>query len=192
MTISVVQAVKATGSSTSSLSLTLASTTAGNTIVVFFSGGTTTGAAITGITVALGATGDVFHPLGLSSVFVSTGPLTLATTAAFADYNCTGSQTAVTISYTTSGTVGVAAYAYEVSGLGSTPVLDQNSIRSAASDSTTTLFVDNVYTTGPVQTTANNAILLASVNALQASSTPTLTGPGGHGRARQGSRTQHP
>lgn len=168
MAISVLHATSTTGTSTSSLAVTITSTTVGNTLVAALMGSSTTDVP-TGVSVTLGASGDTFYSIGAASFPVM---------YLFADYNCTGGETTLTFSYTATGTTGVVAYVYEISGLGATPALDQNAFAVSYADAIN-LFPGETMTSGYIQTTQANAILLGFGAAEYTSGTPTLTGPTG-------------
>ena len=167
MTISVVHATSATGTSTSTLAVTISSTTAGNTLVAVLMGSCASG-WFSGAAVTLGSSGDTWTPLGVGQY---------PSMAVFADSNCSSGQTTVTFTYSASGTTGVVAYVYEISGLGSTVYLDQNCLTPSGSG--TTLFPAETMTSGYIQTSQANAILIGAGLAEYDTSTPTLTGPGG-------------
>ena len=118
MSISVVQSKTADALSTSITSLSLAlssSTTAGNTLVVavsFIAG--STGVTVSGITLG-GSAGNFAKAVGSGNPHGLDAEI-------WCDPNCAGGDTSVVISFTGGNATDAFAWAYEVSGLASSPV----------------------------------------------------------------------
>jgi hypothetical protein len=137
MAITLKQTVSATGTSNSVLDVTLGSTTAGSTIVVCYtSGSSSVNPTISGVTLGGSSTG-----WGL----VSAGGTTDVTDlygAMWYGYNQAGGQTALAINLTNgSGTSNTAAWVYEFSGMQTTANLDKDNGNYVSSG--TTSFTSN-------------------------------------------------
>src|SRR5690348_9538589 len=113
MAPSLVQSVSNSGNAGTSLSLTLGSaTTAGNCLIVCIAGdAAATNPAVTGITLG-GAAGNFAQVLTAGSTSADA-----ITTSIWADPNCAGGQTSVTVTFTVSGTFGICVTVMEWSGL---------------------------------------------------------------------------
>src|ERR1039457_1905745 len=114
MAISVVQTKTTSGSSTSTtLTVTLAATTAGNCLVVCVGGISSSWYAVTGVTLG-GLAGNFAKATGSNSSY--DGEI-------WVDDNCAGGQTSLVVTW--AGTTEAAAVVYEISGLATSGAVDQ-------------------------------------------------------------------
>lgn len=168
MAISLVQSKIGSTTSGSTLTVTLNSgTTAGNCVVValMFLGSTTNPSGVSGIT--LGGSAGNFA----SAIIEGASSTTTPGTAIWTNPNCAGGQTAVAITLTGgSGTIGMIAFVYEVSGVASTSVVDKTQGTTKSSNSTS-------FTSNATATTTNAVEFWVGIGASASGSALTLTGP---------------
>jgi hypothetical protein len=166
MAPSLVQSVSATGTA-SPLPVTLgASTTAGNCLVICITGtAATSNPNVTAVTLG-GAAGNFAQVITAGNVTADN-----VTTSIWADPNCAGGQTALSLTFSATGSPSICVTTMEWSGLALSSVTDKTS--SGLSDTTVTS-----WSSGATATTSQaSEVAIGCVGGQLSTGITTITGP---------------